>query len=64
MSLKAFHIVFVTLSALMCAGIAVWKISMGEPDSLVQGLAAAAAAIALVVYGVRFLKKFKELSFL
>ncbi|MFP6626794.1 MAG: hypothetical protein VCA74_07050 [Deltaproteobacteria bacterium] len=64
MSLKTFHIVFVTLSALMCAGIAVWKISSGEPGSLVQGLAAAAAAIALVVYGVRFLKKFKELSFL
>jgi hypothetical protein len=59
MSLKAFHIAFITLATLLALGLAVWAVGNGFP-----GLAGGAvvAAIALVVYGVWFLKKMKGVS--
>ena len=66
MSLKAFHIFFISISALMCLGIAAWRLAAygQEPGALVQALAAAAAGVGLVEYGRRFLKKTKELGYL
>ncbi len=70
MSLKAFHIFFIALSALMCLGIAAWRlVGMGEDgtggmSAIMQAVAAAAAGFGLIEYGRRFLKKTKELGYL
>ena len=68
MSLKAFHVVFVVVSTLLMTGIGAWSLrrfmSEGGGTSLLMGLLALAAAIALVVYGVWFLKKTKGVSYL
>ena len=61
MSLKAFHIVFVALSSLLCFGFAGWSVNQyrsgGGGGSLALGLAAAAAGVALLVYGRWFWSK-------
>ena len=68
MSLKAFHIVFVTVSVLLMLVIAGWSFgnyrSGGTSMDLVWGGASLAAAVALLVYGKLFLRKFKNVSFL
>jgi hypothetical protein len=61
MSLRAFHIVFVALSSLLCFGFAGWSLhqyrSGGGRGSLALGLAAAVAGVALLVYGRWFWSK-------
>lgn len=68
MSLKAFHIFFITLSALMCLGVSGWNFSAWLAGGAVSHLAAAAgwaaAAVALSVYGGRFLRKFRSLGYM
>ena len=69
MSLKAFHIVFVTASVLLMIGFAVWEFRQyagpdGSAGNLWWGVASAVLAVVLVVYGVFFLKKLKKVSFL
>ncbi len=68
MSLKAFHIVFIATSTLLAAGLGLRCLrSFSEERAVTQlglGFMAFAAAIGLVVYGLRFLKKFKDVRFL
>ena len=61
MSLKAFHVVFV-LAALALAGwMAAWAWQAGRTGWVAV---AAAAAVALVVYGIWFLRKMRGVSYL
>ena len=63
MSLKAFHIVFVTLSSLLAFAFAAWSFS--EPEGgyyRVAGAGAALFGVALIVYGVLFWKKISALE--
>jgi hypothetical protein len=68
MSLKAFHIVFVTASVLLTFGIAAWSLvtyaDTKRAMDLVVGLSCAAAGVVLLVYGYCFLKKLKNISYL
>ena len=68
MSLKAFHIFFIALSALLMFGFSAWLFrSYAERESallLTGGALAAIAGIGLIVYGIRFLKKFKHVNFI
>ncbi len=68
MSLKTFHIVFITVSTILCVGVGIWAISgyrsRGDVASLVVGVVALVAAVALVWYGLWFLKKLKGVSYL
>ncbi len=68
MSLKAFHIVFIALAALLSLGFAAWEIdrylATGDLLELVGALLAVLAGIALVIYGVRFLRKLRKVSFI
>src|SRR3972149_6204310 len=61
MSLKAFHVVFISASALLAFGFAYWCLSAPPPEAGWGRLAAGAAAIAtglgLAGYGARVLKK-------
>ncbi len=68
MSLKAFHIVFVTVSAVLCVGFGVWAIrnyqAHGDTLSVAAGIGSLAGAVVLVVYGRWFLKKLSWVSLL
>lgn len=65
MSLKGFHIVFITLSTLLalgCGGWCLWVNSIvGSPIYLAGAAASFAVAAALLVYGVWFFRKMKRL---
>jgi len=68
MSLKAFHIFFVVVSALMCVGVGVWSfrnsLQTGRLGPLAFGAGSLAASVVLIWYGVWFLRKLKGVSFL
>ena len=61
MSLKAFHILFVALSSLLCFGFAGWSLRQyqdgGGAGMLALGLAAFGAGAGLLVYGRWFWRK-------
>lgn len=66
MSLKIIHILFITLSTLLTLGFGIW--CLGEHSErnnfhLILGLLSFAATVALIVYGVWFLKKLKHGGF-
>ena len=64
MSLKGFHIFFISLSILLAAGFAVWLFVNAEGNlgmMLGSGLSLGAAA-GLGYYAKRFLQKFQHIS--
>ena len=68
MSLKAFHLVFVTASVLLAFGFAAWSLmnyfEVTRTMDLVFGVGSGLIGIALIVYGRYFLKKLKHISYL
>ena len=69
MSLKAFHVVFITAAVLLCLGVGVWLLREfrspeGGSGDLWMGVGFLATAVGLVFYEVRFLKKTKNISYL
>lgn len=61
MSLRAFHILFITIASLLCLGVAIWALYL-EKDSQdmaikVMGYSCIVATICLPIYGVSFYKK-------
>ena len=68
MSLKAFHVVFVTLSTVMATGFGVWAIQESARDGLgsplAVGIVSLVGAVGLIIYGVWFLRKLKRFSWL
>jgi len=66
MSLRFFHILFITVSSLMCLVVGVWAIDAYRTDGAASWMALAALAFAgggvLVVYGNRFLQKTRKLG--
>ncbi len=64
MSLKGFHIVFITLSMLCAFGFAVWTL-LSRNDANTSGvralgIASAFSGIGLAVYGVWFYRKIRN----
>lgn len=68
MSLKAFHIVFITASVLLAFGFAAWSlVTYSDGRRLIDlgfGLGSATLGIGLVIYGRYFLRKLKDISYL
>ncbi|MEY4386201.1 MAG: hypothetical protein RLY20_1484 [Verrucomicrobiota bacterium] len=70
MSLKAFHIFFITMAATLSAGCAAWAFkTYATPDDahawqLWFGIGGSLSAVALMVYLRSFLKKMKGVSYL
>ncbi|HEY1171164.1 MAG TPA: hypothetical protein VGH19_07355 [Verrucomicrobiae bacterium] len=68
MSLKAFHVVFVTASILLSLGFGGWALNgyfqEGGNLNLGLGVGAMVLAVGLGVYGRYFLKKLKHISYL
>ena len=59
MSLKAFHIFFIVLAILLSAGCAVWGFANGLVPAF--GFSFAGLSVALMIYGINFLKKSRKL---
>lgn len=59
MSLKAFHIFFILLAILLAAGCSAWGFVNGLHPAF--GITCAVLAVALLIYGVYFLKKSQKL---
>jgi hypothetical protein len=69
MSLKAFHVLFITASSALAFGCGLWGLrdffsSQGRTSDLIFGLGSFAVGIALVLYERYFLKKLKRVSYL
>ena len=65
MSLKAFHIIFVTLATLLCVFLALWaflRTDSGGTLVTVLGIAGIIGAIGLPVYVICFLRKAKKMN--
>ena len=65
MSLRGFHLVFITFATLLCAGLAVWSFGFAPRGSglgvTAFGVVMVIATIALPYYGIRFYRKAKNL---
>ena len=61
MSLKAFHLIFVTMLTTLSFGFTAWAFVNGHP---LFGVAGILAAILVIYYGFYFLKKLKKISYL
>jgi hypothetical protein len=69
MSLKAFHVIFISASCALAFGCGIWELKNafsegGRTLDLITGLCALAAGVALVLYERYFLKKLKDVSYL
>lgn len=69
MSLKAFHLVFITASTLLAFGFGAWLLRNyfspdGRVSELLFGLVSIAAGVGLIVYERYFLKKTRGVSYL
>jgi hypothetical protein len=68
MSLKAFHIVFITASVLLAFGCAAWSMvnyaDAGRAVDLIFGVGSGLTGIALIVYGRYVLRKLRNISYL
>ena len=69
MSLKAFHVIFITAACALAFGCAVWGIkdffsSEGGILDLLFGIGSLVTGVALILYERHFLKKLKGVSYL
>jgi hypothetical protein len=69
MSLKAFHIIFITASTILAFGFGIWTVQrymVGDGSSLelVLGIASLVLGVGLIWYGRYFLKKLKDIGYL
>ena len=61
MSLKAFHLIFVTLLTSLSFGCAAWAFSLGKTA---PGIAGIVVGLLVIIYGIYFLRKLKNVSYL
>ena len=59
MSLKSFHIAFIIIATLLAAGCAVW--AFANHASTAFGVGSAIVALALIAYGIWFVKKARHI---
>ncbi len=68
MSLKAFHIVFIALATVLSLVFAGWVferfLTTGDTIQLIAAVLALLAGAGLVIYGIRFLRKLRKVSFI
>jgi hypothetical protein len=68
MSLKAFHIVFVTASILLAFGFGAWALldykDHGKTAELIGGFVSVLTGFALILYAKAILRKLKNISYL
>ncbi|MDB4537171.1 hypothetical protein N9230_00985 [Akkermansiaceae bacterium] len=66
MSIKGFHLIFIVIAALFCAGFGVWALFFESAEAAGEaikafGVVGFVAAATLLVYGVYFYRKSKSI---
>ena len=65
MSIKGFHLIFIAIAALFSAGFGIWALFLDDQSSgigtKVFGVVTLVAALALVIYGIYFRRKSKDI---
>lgn len=61
MSLKAFHLIFVTMLTTLSLGFSAWAFLSGK---IIFGILGLVACALVIYYGIYFLKKLKKISYL
>lgn len=65
MSLKSFHIFFVTASAVLAFGFAAWAVwthvRLDRPSTLMLGVASLLVGVSLVIYGLKVLRTLRRM---
>lgn len=68
MSLKTVHIFFVLCTTMLSIFLAVWNyinwVSFGQTSSILYMVISIVCGFGAIIYGKKFLSKFKELSFM
>jgi len=68
MSLKAFHVFFISISILFTLGFGIWAVNAfehtGDVSDLLMGIGSFLGTVALIIYFRWFLKKLKNESYL
>ena len=68
MSLKAFHVIFITAAVLLAFGLGAWMLKLHhDSEAAVDfnlGVGSLVAGVVLVIYEVYFLRKLRKVSFL
>ena len=68
MSLKTFHVIFITAASALCFGFGLWMLrdyrAEGGAANLWMGVGSLVCAVGLLVYERYFLKKLKNVSYL
>ena len=68
MSLKAFHVIFITAASLLAFGLGVWMLrtynEVGSSGDLIYGIVSLVVGLGLAVYEGFFLKKLRNVSYL
>lgn len=62
MSLKHFHIVFIALAVLLCAGFGAWTFLIEEVTTVIRvtGIVSLVLGVVLALYGIWFYRKSKR----
>ena len=65
MSIKGFHLIFIAIAAIFCAGYGVWALFFNERDTdpkvAISGVITLIASVSLVIYGIYFRRKSKDI---
>ena len=66
MSLKVFHIIFITLSVVLAFGVGLWLLISGPSEAALTNVIAAllsfGVGILLVLYEIKIVRKFRSLK--
>jgi len=68
MSLKAFHVIFITAASLLAFGFGTWMLrayqAEGVQSDLIYGVGSLVVGVGLLIYEGFFIKKLKKVSYL
>lgn len=66
MSLKVFHIIFITLSTVLAFAFSAWLVrsfsESGDIMHLLGGAISSLAGVAMIIYSIRFRRKLKNVN--
>lgn len=66
MSIKGFHLIFITVAALFCGCFSAWALFLNETEQgksiIVAGVVTLISTVALIIYGFQFRRKTKDIK--
>lgn len=66
MSIKGFHLIFITVAALFCGSFSAWALFLNETEQgmsiTIAGVVTLISTVALIIYGFYFRRKTKDIK--